>query len=299
MNECGVEIHKSSEMLDETSHLEALPPGLSMNNLMLMPEVIISTSSYEGKKPLSLSIVNDVPYFYFSCSLRGKIHSSAGSQQISLQSGNLLKNYSPGYDFSLVMMPDYRNVSLVMPLERLFSLIGNDHDYIKQQVRRGYWFQKIESNNRTYHAALRLAQLMDRRSQRLLIHAAALEFLAWHVGAEVSPSNHHTISTREQKQLLAARDQLLQDLSNPPTIAELSRDIGLNQLKLKRGFKAMFGESIYALFQRERMMHARSLLLEHKVTETAVMLGYSNVSHFSVAFRKQFGVLPRDARKGF
>jgi len=111
-------------------------------------------------------------------------------------------------------------------------------------------------------------------------------------------SHTDDIPLRERKLLVAARDRLLRDLDAPPTIAELARETGLNQLKLKRGFKQIFGSSIYALFQRERMDRARQLLQDHDVTETAMLLGYSNVSHFSSAFRKQFGVLPREARRG-
>lgn len=103
---------------------------------------------------------------------------------------------------------------------------------------------------------------------------------------------------RERKRLLAARERLLEDLSAPPTITELAKEVGLNQLKLKRGFRLMFGMGIYSLFQCHRMERARELLCHHNVTETALILGYSNISHFSAAFRKQFGVLPSEVRKG-
>lgn len=81
-------------------------------------------------------------------------------------------------------------------------------------------------------------------------------------------------------------------MSAPPTIPELARKIGLNQCTLKRCFKTVFGKSIYAYFQAERMAQARLLLRRHCVTETANMLGYTNVSHFGLAFRKHFGVPP-------
>lgn len=89
----------------------------------------------------------------------------------------------------------------------------------------------------------------------------------------------------------------VQQRSAPPTIAELAMEVGLNQLKLKRGFRSLFGMGVYSLFQRHRMERARELLYHYNVTETALMLGYSNISHFSTAFRKQFGVLPGEARK--
>ncbi|HCF17349.1 MAG TPA: AraC family transcriptional regulator, partial [Rhodospirillum rubrum] len=64
----------------------------------------------------------------------------------------------------------------------------------------------------------------------LLIHAATLEFLAWHLASYRSAEDGEAVPLRERKLLLAARERLLQDLSAPPTIAELARETGLNQL---------------------------------------------------------------------
>lgn len=55
--------------------------------------------------------------------------------------------------------------------------------------------------------------------------------------------------------------------------------------------------AFHAYFQAERMRHAKDLLPANSVTETAVLLGYTNVSHFSSAFRRHFGVLPSAARR--
>jgi len=71
----------------------------------------------------------------------------------------------------------------------------------------------------------------------------------------------------------------------------------MNPCRLKQVFKAQFGTTIYALFQRERMARARELLRQHNVTETAGLLGYSNISHFSAAFHRQFGTLPGQVRR--
>jgi AraC family transcriptional regulator len=45
------------------------------------------------------------------------------------------------------------------------------------------------------------------------------------------------------------------------------------------------------------MHKAMQLLKSNNVTETAMVMGYSNFSHFSTAFRKQFGMLPKEARR--
>ena len=41
------------------------------------------------------------------------------------------------------------------------------------------------------------------------------------------------------------------------------------------------------------------MLKQRGVTETAIALGYSNVSHFSSAFKKQHGLLPSEMKKLF
>jgi len=64
------------------------------------------------------------------------------------------------------------------------------------------------------------------------------------------------------------------------------------------GIRVTTAELTPAMFQRARMERALGLLPHHSVTETASLLGYSNVSHCSAAFCKQFGVLPRTARRG-
>lgn len=102
------------------------------------------------------------------------------------------------------------------------------------------------------------------------------------------------VSPMLRQRLMCARDLLLADLSTPPLIPDLAREAGLSAPTLTRGFRRLFGTSPYGLFQHERMQLARHRLitLSASVTEVATELGYTNLSHFSAAFRKQFGVLP-------
>nr|WP_247897183.1 AraC family transcriptional regulator [Azospirillum argentinense] len=83
------------------------------------------------------------------------------------------------------------------------------------------------------------------------------------------------LSRAERDRLHHARNRLLDDLANPPTIAELARACGLNALKLKRGFKALSGLPVHAFYQQERMRAARRMLVEEglSVTETGSRLG--------------------------
>ncbi|MEY3921489.1 MAG: hypothetical protein RL634_1250 [Bacteroidota bacterium] len=107
----------------------------------------------------------------------------------------------------------------------------------------------------------------------------ACKFLAYH---------------EEREKIINAREILLQHIGDPITIKELSRKVAINECYLKKGFKVMFGTTIFDFYQDQRMEHARYLLYEKGLTvsEVSALLGYSSISHFSTAFKKHTGLKP-------
>lgn len=98
----------------------------------------------------------------------------------------------------------------------------------------------------------------------------------------------------DREKIIRAREILLSQIGEPLTIKALSRKVAINECYLKKGFKEMFGTTIFDFYQGQRMEHARYLLYEKglSVTEVSVMLGYSSISHFSTAFKKHTGLKP-------
>ncbi len=98
----------------------------------------------------------------------------------------------------------------------------------------------------------------------------------------------------DREKIIRAREILLQHIGEPVTIKELSRKVAMNECYLKKGFKEMFGTTIFDFYQSQRMEHAKYLLYEKglTVTEVSVLLGYSSISHFSTAFKKHTGLKP-------
>lgn len=79
------------------------------------------------------------------------------------------------------------------------------------------------------------------------------------------------------------------------TIPSLSRQIGMNECYLKKGFKELYGKTIFMHLQELRMQRAKVLLqAERSVTEVASEVGYASISSFSSAFKKSVGVLPTE-----
>jgi AraC-like DNA-binding protein len=98
----------------------------------------------------------------------------------------------------------------------------------------------------------------------------------------------------DREKIIRARELLIQHIGEPITIKELSRKVAINECYLKKGFKEMFGTTIFDFYQGQRMEHARYLLYEKglSVTDVSMMLGYSSISHFSTAFKKHTGLKP-------
>ncbi|HEY4148848.1 MAG TPA: AraC family transcriptional regulator [Chitinophagaceae bacterium] len=98
----------------------------------------------------------------------------------------------------------------------------------------------------------------------------------------------------DREKIIKAREILLQHIGEPLTIKELSRKVAINECYLKKGFKELFGTTIFDFYQGQRMEHARYLLYEKglSVTEVSMLLGYSSISHFSTAFKKHTGLKP-------
>lgn len=98
----------------------------------------------------------------------------------------------------------------------------------------------------------------------------------------------------DREKIVRAREILIQHIGEPITIKELSRKVAINECYLKKGFKELFGTTIFDFYQSQRMEHARYLLYEKglSVTEVSLLLGYSSISHFSTAFKKHTGLKP-------
>ena len=84
----------------------------------------------------------------------------------------------------------------------------------------------------------------------------------------------------------------------PPSIDHLAREAGMSASKLKRGFKQVFGIPPYQYYLKAKMAEAKVLLQirHYAISEVGHILGYSNLSKFSQAFKKEFGMTPRQYR---
>ncbi len=91
-----------------------------------------------------------------------------------------------------------------------------------------------------------------------------------------------------------AKNILIRDLENPPRLFDLARAVGTTHTQLNRGFRRIYGTSVFGYLRKMRLEKARHLLEKGKmnVTEAAIAVGYNSLSSFSRAFSTHFGMKP-------
>jgi AraC-like DNA-binding protein len=109
-----------------------------------------------------------------------------------------------------------------------------------------------------------------------------------------SPATKYVKSEYDKERIIYARDYLLTHMDAPPSLPQLAAIAGINEFKLKRGFREMYNQSVFGYLADIRLEMARTALLRKQktVTQIAFELGYASLQHFSGAFKKKFGVSP-------
>lgn len=100
------------------------------------------------------------------------------------------------------------------------------------------------------------------------------------------------------ERLHAVKEYIHACFDQPCSITGLARMAGINQMKLKDGFKELFGTTVFGYINDIRMQEARRLLLDEKlfVSEVADRIGYKHPQHFTAAFRRKYGIAPKELK---
>ena len=260
----------------------------------------------ENKTDVSIAgpdlLLKSVIYFYFC--LEGKAGFSFGPHYSrDITEGKTYFFYNPERElpFQLSLEPGTRMVILSISLEGIHKLFMDGSDEIhflkKENVNRKFYDEREISNV----LKLALNQLftfnLSENAKRLFLQGKMLEILSLYFSnrqpdVESCPFLNDEATVRKIKH---AKEYLLKNLDNAPTLKELSKIAGLNEFQLKSGFKEIYGNTVYGYLLDHKLDYAISLFdrKKMKVNEVAAQIGYANTSHFIAAFKKKFGLTPK------
>lgn len=139
-------------------------------------------------------------------------------------------------------------------------------------------------------------------AREIYVEAKVLELLALQIQQDstllLDTNKNQCKSIDDIEKIHEAKRLLLLDLNQTLTIPQLSKHVGINECKLKYGFKKVYNQTVYECLFDHKMNLARKLLLDTNktVAEIAFVCGYGNPSNFIAGFRKKYGVSPKEFR---
>ena len=253
---------------------------------------------------ISRGISSSYIQFHFNVKGKSKFLFNYGSYQLPLEEEKSLLLYNPKQDLPLNLELQSRSwlISLVISIEKFHSLFSEEAKYIP--------FLTIENKDKKYYQdgtispsmAIVLNQLMNFNLmptiKALYFKAKAYELLSLQFNRAGDPDVEQCPFLSDEVNILKirkAKDIVISRMSEPPSLQELSDEIGLSLKKLKEGFKQIYGDSVYSFLFDYKMEYARKLLDsgEYNVNEVGLKVGYSTASHFIASFRKKFGTTPK------
>ncbi|HET8753354.1 MAG TPA: AraC family transcriptional regulator, partial [Salinimicrobium sp.] len=200
------------------------------------------------------------------------------------------------------LQPNSWLVSVVISIKKFHSLFSEEAGYIS--------FLDIENRDKKYYKdavlspsmVIVLNQLMNYKIspsiKNLYQKAKAFELLSLYFNRSEDANVEQCPFLTDEENVLKirkAKEIVISNMAEPPSLQELSQEIGLSLKKLKEGFKQIYGDSVYSFLFDYKMESARKLLdtRDYNVNEVGLKIGYSTSSHFISAFKKKFGTTPK------
>jgi len=192
-------------------------------------------------------------------------------------------------------------VVIRFPSEKISSLLGPTHEPGPQNalataIDQGHFFHS-QTTNFALQAVLYQIYACPHQGlvRQIFLESKAMELVAYTLEQvfDAAPPKS-PIRADERERIIAARDILVSRLKFPPSLTHLARQGGMSHSRLTRGFKKVFGCTVFAYLRNERLAYAKRLLSENRlsITDAAFEAGFCSSSHFASAFRKQFGISP-------
>ena len=214
----------------------------------------------------------------------------------------LLYNPQRTLPINLEIQPKTTLVSLLISIEKFHALFSKESGYIP--------FLSDENSNKKYYddteikpsVSLVLQQIINSNSNSsirdLYVKGKVYELLSLHFQKEENTDGEYCPFLVDEQNVLKirkAKEIIISRMAEPPSLQELSTEIGLNLKKLKEGFKQIYGDTVYSFLFDYKMEHSRKLLESNQfnVNEVGLQVGYSTASHFIAAFKKKFGTTPK------
>ena len=282
----------------------------SLKRIELRPGFKLSCSNYRVSERLVREVRDPSPAFGIGFCMSGRITGRAAgmANDVSADSRQSQLFYFPNRSGIIVNERDtyYLGLTLLVDPDVFYAMLRDEMDSLPPDFRRladgsvSEIYQHSTAVTPKMQHAFR--QILDcpyaGLTKRLFLESKAIELIALRLQALIDSKPQSDQKTAlipaDMERIYHAAELLSRELKDPPSLFTLAKTVGLSHVKLNRGFRALFGTTVFGYLRQIRLQSAKKLLetRQMNVTEAAFAVGYNSVSAFSRAFTSQYGLQP-------
>jgi AraC-like DNA-binding protein len=241
---------------------------------------------------------------HFCLSGKAKLLFNGGNYALDVPENKSFLLYNPQQDLpiDLSLEADSKMIILLIAIEKFHTFFSQEAGLIhflsgENMNKKCYRDKELNPNeimvlNQIFHYGLHSSL------EKLYTKGKVYELISLYFhksdneGAQNCPFLEDEVNVEK---IQKAKSILIERMTEPPSLSELSDMINLSLAHLKEGFKHIYGETVYAYLLNYKMEFARRLLATKKynIAEVSFEVGYSTPSHFIAAFKKKYGVTPK------
>lgn len=258
----------------------------------------------KDKQQFVKEVSNMYIQLFFNIQGSGKLIFNGGKYTLDILESNSLVLFNPQQNLpiNLELSANSKIITLLISITKFHSFFSEFSKYIT--------FLDDENKNKKYYSAKGLSpseMVVLNQIFKYNLHAS-LEKLYSKGKIYELLSLYFNLSEENDKdkcpfledednvdKIKNAKEIIIERMAEPPSLNELSTEIGLSLKKLKDGFKQIYGETVFNFLLNYKLDYSIKLLESKKynVAEISNLIGYSTSSHFIAAFKKKFGTTPK------
>ncbi len=264
------------------------------------------TVTYNDKEAatIEMSINKKVVQYYFCLNGSMTFKFNQGTYSLPLSAGENCFFYNPEKDLVPTIETSQGSsiIFIFCSIEKIHQLFldnSSELEFLNSENVNKKIYKKVPTGSDT---TLVLRKIIDSSAigpaHETYRYAKILEALSLYFISQSSKEKVSCPYLQDEEvvnKIKQAKDLLVQNLSTPPTIPQLAKQVDLNEYRLKEGFKNLYGSTMFQFLLDYKMMKGKLLLDSggFKIKEVAYDLGYHNPSHFITAFKNKFGLTPK------
>ena len=257
----------------------------------------------------SKEVVRDIDstYIQFHFVLRGSINFlfNNGAYKLNVEERNYLMLYNPMRDLPLNINVNSQStlISILISIDKFHELFSEDSHNItflsKENIDKRYYNEnKISKSINVVLNQMLNDYDVNNNANSLYLKAKVYEIFSLIFQKDIDKEIEKCPFIMNDDHIMKiklAKDIIVSAYDNPPTLVELSKKIDLSLKKLKQGFKEVYGSPVFQYLLEYKMNLSKQLLAggKYNVNEVSMKLGYSTASHFIAAFKRRFGITPK------